>query len=115
MKVLTSVVLVILTLLAISSGVAKMMLMQQDVAFFSQYGFTSPMLIIYGVIQLIGGALLVLRRTRVVGAIVVGITFLVSLVLLLMAENYPIAIVTLVCVVLLGFVIRQQVSKKYDR
>lgn len=88
------------------------MLMQQDVEFFGKYGFTNSILVTYGVIQLIGGILLISPKTRILGAILVAITFLISLVVLVMAGNIPVAIITLVCVALLGLIIKQTFDKQ---
>lgn len=110
MKIFFNMVLVILIFLAISSGITKIMLMQQDVDFFGQYGFTNPILIAFGFAHLLGGGLLAIPKTRIIGAIIVAITFLISAVILVMASNFPIAIVTLVCVLLLGFVLKQSLS-----
>lgn len=112
MKAFITVILAILVFLAVSSGVTKIMLMQQDVEFFGHYGFTNPILITYGVIQLLGGILLAFPKTRVVGAFVVAITFLISLVVLVIAGNTPVAIITLVCVTLLGFIVKQSLISK---
>lgn len=98
MKVFFNIVLFILVFLAISSGITKVMLMQQDVEFFGGYGFTNSILITYGAIQLAGGVLLVLSKTRVIGAALVAITFLISALILFMAGNIPITIITLACV-----------------
>lgn len=105
MKIFLNIVVAILVFLAVSSGITKILLMQQDVAFFGQYGFTNPILMTYGVVQFIGGALLALPKTRVIGAIVVAITFLISAVVLVAAGNVPLAVVTFVCVILLGLII----------
>ena len=86
------------------------MLMPQDVDFFGQYGFTNPILIAFGVSQLIGGVLLAVPRTRIVGAVILGVTFLISAVVLGMAGNIPVTVVTLLCVFLLGFVVRQSLQ-----
>ena len=51
-----------------------------------------------------GGILLVLPKTRVVGATLVAITFIVSAVVLVIAENIPLTIITLICVSLLGLI-----------
>ncbi len=107
MKVVSIAVLTILVLLAVSSGVAKILLMQQDVEFFGKYGFSSPMLIGFGLTQLVGGLLLVFPGTRLVGAAVVAVTFLISLVLLLIEGNIPVSIITAVATLLLGVVIKQ--------
>lgn len=106
MKIVFSIVLVILTILAIFSGITKIMLMQQDVDFFGRYGLAGPILIAYGAVQLIGGVLLPFRMTRFAGAAIVAGTFLVSLVMLLMDGNWAVAIVTIVATLLLGVVMK---------
>ena len=111
MKIFHKVILVILVFLAVSSGITKMLLMQQDVAFFGKYGFTNSILIAYGAAQLLGGVLLVLPKSRVIGAALVAITFLISAVVLAMDGNTPVTIITLVCVLLLGFIIKHALNK----
>ena len=110
MKIFHIVSLVILVLLAILSGITKIMLTQQDVEFFAQFGFINPMLIGLGVTQLIGGILLILPKTRIAGALVVAITFLISFIALVMAGNVAVAVITLVFIALLGLIIRQTLN-----
>ena len=112
MNVLLKLNLVILVILATSSGVTKIILMQQDVDFFGQYGFTNPILIAYGATQLTGGALLIAPMTRLAGAIIVAITFLISAVVLIMAGNIPVTIFTLIALLMLGVVMKQSHGKK---
>ena len=89
MKTVSTIILVILIFLVVSSGITKVMLMQQDVDFFGQYGFSDSILIVYGLAQLIGGLLLVFKRTRFFAAVIVAITFLISLAVLLADGNIP--------------------------
>lgn len=112
MKILLNIILAILVFLAVSSGITKIMLMQQDVEFFGKYGFTNPILIAYGVSQLLGGILLALPKTKILGASVVAITFLISAVLLVMAGKIPITIITLICVLLSGLIIKQSLNRE---
>ena len=107
MKIFSAIILVLLILLALASGITKIMLMQQDVDFFGKYGFTDPILIAFGVAQLLGGLLMVHRRTRFTGAAIVAITFLMSLILLLLDGNIPVSIVTAVATMMLGVVMWQ--------
>ena len=107
MKTVSIIILAILTLLAVLSGITKILLMQQDVDFFGKYGFSSPTLIAFGLVQLLGGLLLVFTKTRFVGAAIVAVTFLVSLAMLLMDGNIPASIITLVATLLLGVVMKQ--------
>lgn len=106
-KALSVIVLVILVFLAVSSGVTKVMLIQQDVEFFGKYGFTNPILIGYGAVQLLGGVLLAFRNTRFAGAAIVAVTFVISLVVLILEGNYPASIATLVATALLLVVMRR--------
>lgn len=107
MKIVFAVILTLLTLLAISSGITKVMLLPQDVDFFGRYGFSNPIIIAFGAAQLIGGILLPFNKTRFVGASIVAITFLVSLVVLIMDGNVPVSIVTFVMTLLLGVVMKR--------
>jgi len=107
MKIAFTIILVILTFLAVSSGVTKVVLLQQDVEFFGRYGFSDAILVAYGAVQLIGGLLLPFNRTRFYGAAVVAITFLISLVVLLMDGNVPVSIATIVMILLLVVVMKQ--------
>ena len=111
MAIFHNITLAILVVLAVASGATKILLMQQDVEFFGEYGFTDPILVTYGVIQLIAGVLLALPGTRIVGACVVAATFVISAAVLVMAGKIAVAIITLVCVVLLGFIVNRSQSK----
>ena len=114
MKILFYIVLAILILLSVSSGATKIILMQHDVDFFSQYGFTNPLLIGFGVTQLLGALLLVLPKTRIIGTAIIAITFLISAIILFIASNIPMAIVTLIFILLLGFVAKQSSAMSDD-
>ena len=93
-------------LLAISSGVTKILLLPQDVEFFGRYGFFNPMIVAFGAAQLIGGIMLPFAKTRFAGAAIVAVTFLVSLVVLLMDGNVPVSVVTLIATLLLAMVMK---------
>ena len=101
MKIAYAILLVALALLAALSGFTKILLMPQDVEFFGQYGFSDPMLIAFGIAQLLGGILLPVKTTRFVGAAVIASTFLVSLTLLLIDGNIPVRIITGIVTLLL--------------
>lgn len=105
MKVVHIVIVAILVFLAVSSGIAKILLMPQDAIFFGKYGFTAPLLVGFGVAQVIGGVMIVFAKSRVIGAVIVAITFAISLVLLVMESSVPASILTLVALAFLGAVI----------
>lgn len=112
MKLASTIILILLMFLAISSGITKILVMQQDVEFFGKYGFTNPILISFGASQLIGGVMLPFKKTRFFGAAIVATTFLVSLVLLLLEGNIPVSVATAAATLLLGVVMKQSWSAK---
>ena len=107
MKAVSMIIVAVLVLLAVSSGTAKVLLMQQDVVFFGKYGFTNPVLIAFGSAQILAGLLMIVKRTRFAGAAIVAFTFLVSLALLVMDGNVPVSMITAVATLLLVLVMRQ--------
>ena len=111
MKIFNAIILVILILLAVTSGVTKMLLMEQDVGFFGKYGFSNPVLMAFGFVQILGGVLIAFPRTRFAGALIVAVTFLVSLALLLLDGNIPVSIITGVATLLLAVVIKQNLPR----
>ena len=112
MSVLLKLNLAILVFLAVSSGVTKIILMPQDVEFFGLYGFTNPVLIAYGAIQLVGGILLFIAKTRFIAAVIVAITFLISAVVLIMAGKFLVTFFTFVAMLMLGVVMKQSLRKE---
>lgn len=110
MKVFLKVVLAVLVFLAISSGITKIMLMEQDTEFFGRYGFTNPLLIAFGISQLAGGCLLIFYRTHLIGASLIAITFLISAGLLVMDGNFVFTLITFVTLFMLGLLVRDNLN-----
>lgn len=100
-KIISAGILIVLILLAVSSGVTKIMLMQPDASFFGRYGFTGPLLMSFGFTQVLGGIMMSLSKARFIGAALVLLTFLVSLVLLVLDGNYLMIAITSVATLLL--------------
>ena len=107
MKTFLKVILFILVFLAVSSGITKIMLLPQDVEFFGRYGFTNPILMTYGVVQLVGGILLAIPKTRKYGAATVALTFIISLIVLIMEGNILVSVITLVATAFLGIIFKE--------
>ena len=103
MKIFTKIALAIMVLLAGASGLAKIMLMPQEVAFFAAFGFSNNVLMAFGLSQLLGAGLLLISKTRIFGLLLIGLTFVVSAIVLLVADKVVMAVVTLLFVGLLVF------------
>lgn len=107
MKTLITVIAVAIGLLGIAAGAAKIALIPEEVAFLSRFGFTTNLIFTFGAIQLVGGALMMSRRTRLYGSLVTAIAFAVSTALLLVAGNTAIAGLSLAPIMLAGLVAYQ--------
>jgi hypothetical protein len=103
-KIVVAVVAVLLGLLSIAAGVAKIALLPDEVAFLSQFGFGTLLIAFFGTVQFLGGILLVIPRTRSPGALVAALAFGLSAVLLLVAGNSAFAGVSLVPAILAGLI-----------
>lgn len=96
MKVLYYVATLIIVLLAVSSGIAKIMLVEQEVSTFGQVGFSNPLLIAFGCTQLIGAILFLMPKLKKIGGCILGITFLTSAIVLFLLNNVVLGVITLV-------------------
>ena len=103
MQISTKIALTIMVLLATASGLAKIMLMPQEVVFFGAFGFSDNVLIGFGLLQVLGAILLLLPKTRTLALVLVGLTFVASALVLLAAGKIAMAVVTLLFVGLLAF------------
>ncbi|NNF66408.1 MAG: hypothetical protein HKM98_02760 [Gammaproteobacteria bacterium] len=100
MKIAITIIAVLIGLLSIAAGGAKVALVPEEVEFLGQFGLTNALIVVFGTVQVLGGLLMVIPKTRVVGSIIAALGFAVSAVLLLMAGNAAFAGVSLVPVVL---------------
>lgn len=107
MKILLKVNLVALTLLSITSGIAKIMLLPRELEFFEGAGFSSTLIVIYGVTQLAGGILLILRKVRSFAAIFLAANFFVSTIIILMDGEIAFGIFSILPIFMAAIVINE--------
>lgn len=69
---------ILTTLLSIATGVFKILQQEADILLFEKIGFTTLTTTILGVIQLIGGILLLFPKTRKIGAFTMIPTFVLA-------------------------------------
>jgi hypothetical protein len=86
------------------------MLTPQEVEFLQSFGFNNIVIIIFGVTQIIGGALLTNKNTRLYGAFIAGLCLLVSSILIFIGGNIEFAIVSLLPVILTAVIIKKTVT-----
>ncbi|QLC23492.1 hypothetical protein HFP51_09610 [Parasphingopyxis sp. CP4] len=106
MKYVYWVILALLALMSLAAGGAKLAMMQQEVTFFAEAGLDAKWLYPLGTVQVIGALLAIYPRSRALGAVVMALGFFVSSVVILMTGNIGFALISLIPVILSGFVAR---------
>ena len=105
MNLLRKINLVLLILLGGAAGLAKVTQAPPEIAFFAGLGLGAMVVIIFGVLQLVGAVLLIFAKTRFIGAILLDVTFSLSVVMILMTGQISFALVSVVPVLMAGWVI----------
>jgi len=68
MKIIYKLLIVIIALLSIAAGFAKVMLTPQEVHFLESFGFNNIVIVGFGAFQIFSGLLLVVSKSRLYGA-----------------------------------------------
>ncbi|MDH3646497.1 MAG: hypothetical protein OER80_06970 [Gammaproteobacteria bacterium] len=111
MKILRRVILVLLILLGIASGISKIMQTPQEMEFFQGVmGFSANTIVLFGVAQLAGAALLVFQKTRIVGALILAMTLLISTIIIFMAGKIGFGFFSILPILMAGVVINDSVK-----
>ena len=95
MQILNIALLSILILMSLAAGVAKILVMPQELAFLSHLGMGESAVMILGIIQAAGGVLLVPPKTRRIGALLAIVALVVSALALFTSGNSGIGLITL--------------------
>ncbi len=78
MKIVLTINWVLITLLSIATGLFKVLQQEADIELFKAIGFSSLATNLLGVIQLIGGILMIRKKSRKAGAYTMIPTFVVA-------------------------------------
>ena len=105
MHLLKKVNLVLLILLGGAAGFAKVTQAPPEIAFFAGIGLGAMVVVVFGVLQIAGAVSLIFAKTRLIGAILLDVTFSLSVVMILMTGQIGFALVSVVPVLMAGWVI----------
>ncbi|MEM7369141.1 MAG: DoxX family protein [Bacteroidota bacterium] len=100
---LPTVFLIILILLSIATAVTKLIQMPEEMELFRHAGFSDSMTILFGIIQLVGGILLVPGKTRKYGAIVMLSTFVIATIVVFMKGMIGFGLFSMLFIALAGY------------
>ena len=107
MKIVNILIVAFIALLSIAAGLAKVMQTQQEMEFLQGFGLSSGMIVAFGLVQILGGALLLPQKTRLPGAILVASALVVSTVLLFVSGNLTFGLVSIFPIALACVIIYQ--------
>ena len=108
MKSVKIIILIVLIALGISAGIAKVMLIPEELEFFTSVGLSETLLILFGVIQILAGIFLMPKKFRKLGAAILAFTFCVSTVLIYLNGQIAFAFFSIVPILLTLIVIRDK-------
>lgn len=112
MKIPSMVILVLLIILSFTAGIAKVMQLPAEMEFLQGVGFSSNLVILFGLMQIMGGALLVFQKTRTVGAILVVATLSISSITIFMAGKISFGLFSILPVAMAGILLMQSATQR---
>lgn len=115
MRIINNLLIILISLLSIAAGLAKVMLAPQEVGFLQSFGLNNTAVITFGVIQILGGALLSHSKVRFYGAIITTIGFLISTALIFVSGDLIFGMVSLLPVILSSVLIIQSAKLHITR
>jgi len=115
MKIVNILIIAIVALLSVAAGLAKVMQTQQEVEFLQGFGLSTALIVAFGLIQILGGVLLVPRKTRLPGAVLVTSAFVVSTVLILIGGNLAFGLVSIIPIALASVIIYQSARTTHNK
>ena len=107
MKLVNIFIVAVISLLSIAAGLAKVMQSRQELEFLQALGLSTLLIIVFGLVQITGGVLVAPKKTRLAGAVLVTLGFVVSTVLIFIGGNEMFGLFSLIPVALAGLIIYQ--------
>lgn len=107
MKIVNILIIAIVALLSIAAGLAKAMQTPQEMEFLQSFGLNNVVINAFGLVQILGGALLVPQKTRLLGAILATSALVVSTVLIFAGGNLTFGFVSMLPIALACVIIYQ--------
>ena len=115
MKIVNILIIAIIALLSIAAGLAKVMQTQQELEFLQGVGLSSALIVAFGLVQISGGVLLVLKKTRMLGAVLATSALVVSTVLIFIGGNLAFGLVSILPIALACVIIYQSARATHNR
>lgn len=103
MRIFKLILLVLLVLMSLAAGVAKIMQTPQELAFFEAVGVSPNLLIPFGLLQVIVAVLAILPKTRKFGLMFMAAAFLASALMIFAGGQVGFGVVSFIPAALAGW------------
>ncbi len=107
MNKIVLILTIVIALLSLAAGIAKVMQVPQEVEFLTGQGLSLNMIMAFGITQILGGVLLLIPKTKLIGGIISLIAFVVSAVLVFKSGNIAFALISTIPAFILTLIIYQ--------
>ena len=115
MNKLRALIWLLLALLGVAAGIAKMLQAPQEMAFFQgEIGFSAEAIMAFGLLQFIAGVMLVFKKARLIGAALLGVTLILSSIVIFMAGEVVFGVISLIPVLMADLVVWFEIRAKSE-
>jgi hypothetical protein len=104
LKIVNILIVAVIAILSVAAGLAKVMRSPQEIEFLQGLGLSIFVIMVYGLIQIIGGVLMAPEKTRMPGAVLVTLGFVVSTVLIFIGGNVTFGLISVIPAALAGVI-----------
>lgn len=115
MQMLARINLILVVLLSLAAGLAKVAKVEAEFEFLSNAGLNESQILVFGLVQIAAGALMILPKTRFYGAMIAALAFLASTVLIFMSGNISFGLLSIIPILMADAVILRNRSKSLVR
>ena len=112
MQIAKKIILVLTILLGVATGLFKITQQPEDIELFKVLGFNALVTTLLGILQLMGALLLILARTREIGAWTLVLTFAIASMAVFANEMYVFGFISLLFIAMAYFVLYSEKNLK---
>ena len=102
------IILVVLIGLGMISGTAKILLMPEEVEFFTRVGLNETLIILIGITQLIGSIVIFFKKPRKIGAFILAVTFGISTFMIFLSGKIVFGFISFLPILMTYFIIKEK-------
>ena len=115
MKIVNILLIFVIALLSIAAGLAKVMQAEQEMEFLQSFGLSNVQIIAFGMVQIASGVLLISPKTRMFGAVLATLAFVVSSILIFAGGNLEFGFLSTIPIALACIIVYQSARITHNK